>query len=134
MEQTNIKNVGYLISLNNEYLYSAAHGGMYAPLRINEHTTQRVQRALVARKIPADSCIAKISADSYGVDGGGKFVLAIEFNTTTKCTETLSRTPSPQTKTEMCFKCLCNGKCTDKFMRDAIAKKILPELYDTKQR
>ena len=124
------KNVGYLISLNNEYLYSSAHGGMYAPLRVNEHAVQRVQRGLIARKIPADSCVAKITANQ----DGGKFILATEFNTTTKCTDKLSYPPSPQTKTEMCFKCLCNGKCTDKFMRDAIAKKILPELYDTKQR
>ena len=130
MVNSMIKNVGYLISLNNEYLYSSAHGGMYAPLRINEHTVKRVQRALAARKMPTDSCVAKITANL----SDKKFVLETEFNTTTKCTDNLSGNPSPQTKTEMCFKCLCNGKCTDKFMRDAIAKKILPELYDTKQR
>ena len=45
------KNIGHLIALNDVYLYSAAHGGMYAPLRVKESATMKVQSA-VAKQSP----------------------------------------------------------------------------------
>lgn len=124
--------VGHLISLNGEYLYlSADNGAMYAPLRITEKSTKKIQQAIVATKTtPNNSCIKTISAGWCN----GKFVLATEFNETTKCTVALSTPPSHKTKTEICFKKLCNGKCTDNFMQTIVAKNILPELYNTKQK
>ncbi len=125
-----IKNIGHLISLNDEYLYSAAHGGMYAPLRVSEHAVQKLQDALKQHTPNEKSCIHTIAGIWYN----GKFMLATEFHPRTKCTVSLLFAPSHQTRTEMCYKHLCNGKCTDDFMRNVVAKYILPELYDTKQK
>ena len=122
-------NVGMLISLNDEYLYSYANGGMYAPLRIDQDAVSVVEQALNDNQPGADSCI-KVITPTWN---GGRFVLQTEFNDTTKCTTALSSTTSHRTKNEICFKQLCNGKCTDEFMRNVVAKKILPDLYNTKQ-
>jgi hypothetical protein len=123
------KNIGYLISLNDEYLYSAAHGEMYAPLRVNERAVQKLQRAMEANTPDDKSCIRTIAGIWYN----GKFMLATEFRDITKCTANL-RNPSHLAKTELCYKTLCNGKCRDAFMRTNVAQYILPELYGTKQK
>ena len=126
---TKTKNIGHLITLNDEYLYLAAHGEMYAPLRINERAVKKIQDATARNKPDAKSCIREIGGIWYN----GKFMLATEFRETTKCTAAL-KNPSRLTKTEMCYKNLCNGKCTDEFMQKNIAKYILPKLYNSKQR
>ena len=123
------KSFGHLISLNNEYLYSAAHGEMYAPLRVNERVIQKIQKELKTEKPDDKSCIATMD----GVWRDGKFILATEFSKKAKCASGLINV-SCQTKTELCFRQLCNGKCTDEFMRNVVAKNILPELYNTPQR
>lgn len=124
------KNTMHLVSLNGEYLFSAAHGGMYAPLRTNEHSAKKIQKALETKTPDKKSCIKKLAA----IWCDGKFMISAEFMPFTKCTASLLNTPSCQTKAEMCSRNLCNGKCTDKFMRDIVAKNILPELYNTKQK
>ena len=115
--------------INDEYLYSTAHGDMCAPLRVNEHVAKKLQNALASKSSDTKSCIRKI--DAIWCDG--KFMLGVEFNRSTKCTTGL-KNPSSHSKTEMCFKRLCNGRCTDDFMRNVVAKNILPELYNTKQK
>ena len=122
--------IGYLISLNGEYLFSSAHGGMYAPLNVNDRVAQQIQTDLGKNNPDPESCVKKMAITWHN----GKFMLDVEFNEKTKCTGELTSTPSHQTKTEMCFKCLCNGKCTDTFMHNVVAKNVLPELYNTKQR
>lgn len=122
--------IGCLISLNGEYLYSSAHGDMYAPLRVNKNVIQKIQNTIETQKPLRDSCVKTIGI----VQNGDRFVLDTVFNNRTICTKDLFTTPSHQTKTEMCYKHLCNGKCTDDFMRNVVAKYILPELYDTKQK
>ncbi len=124
------KNVGHLISLNGEYLYSAAHGAMFAPLRINDRVAKQVQTALNSTQPDENSCIKTMKP----IWCDGRFMLATEFTPVTKCTATLLSLPSHLTKTEMCYKCLCNGNCTDDFMRNVVAKNILPELYNQKQK
>ena len=124
------KSIGHLISLNGEYLYSPAHHSMYAPLRINDRIAQKIQKGFETKQPDEKSCIKTIAATWCD----GRFLLATEFNQTTKCTATLLTTPSRQTKTEVCFRNLCNGRCTDDFMRNVLAKNILPELYNTKQK
>ena len=124
-----IKNIGHLISLNDEYLYSVAHDAMYAPLRVNERAVQKLQRAMEANTPDEKSCIRTIAGIWYN----GKFMLATEFRDTTKCTVSI-KNPSRMTKTEMCYNKLCRGNCTDEFMRNTVAKRILPELYNTKQK
>ena len=124
------KSIGHLIALNDECLYSAAHGGMYAPLRVKKSATMKVQSAVAKQSPNKRSCIRALD----GVWCDGKFMLAVDFNQTTKCTNTLLHTPSHNTKTEICLKNLCNGNCTDKFMRNVVAKNILPELYNSKHR
>ncbi len=124
------KNIGHLISLNDEYLYSAAHGGMYAPLRVNERAIQKLQHAMGKNTPDEKSCIRTIAGIWYN----GKFMLATEFRDTTKCTASMTSAPSHQTKAELCYKSLCNGKCTDGFMCNVVAKNILPELYNQKQK
>ena len=119
----------YLISLNGEYLYSSVNGGMYAPLRINDIATKKIQAALEKQTTDKTSCIS----NAFVIWRDGKFMLGCEFNMVTKCTAGISN-PSTRTKTEMCFKKLCNGNCRDDFMRNVVAKNILPELYKSKQK
>lgn len=123
--------VGNLIALNDEYLYlsSATHDAMFAPLRPDSAVLKKITHNLSAHKPDPTSCISAICGDFVG----GKYQLATEFRETTKCTTTL-KNPSNWTKTELCYKQLCNGKCTDEFMQKNIAKYILPELYNSKQR
>lgn len=123
------KSFGHLVLLNSEYLYSAAHGEMYAPLRVNERVIQKIQEKIRTQKPDDKSCIKTID----GVWSNGKFMLATEFTPSAKCSSCFTGA-SRQAKTELCFRQLCNGKCTDKFMRDVVAINILPELYNTKQR
>lgn len=122
--------VGYLVSLNDEYLYSCVNGGMYAPLRFTKESVDRVEQALATRAPDDASCIKKMSIEF----GGGRFVLDTEFNSAHKCMKNLSTPLSLRTKTEMCARHLCTGKCCDEFMRDVVAKNLLPELYNTKQK
>ena len=122
------KSIGHLITMNDEYLYSAAHGEMYSPLRVHDTTIQKLQDTLETERPDTQSCINEI----YGVWYNGKFMLATKFNESTKCTCDI-RKPSHFTKTEMCYKNLCNGKCRDAFMQK-LAKNILPELYKNKQK
>ena len=124
------KNKGNLISLNDEYMYSSAHGGMYAPLRINEQIAKNVQHAIALTTPPHESCIQTMSI----IWQDGKFRLVADFYPNTKCTDELQKPISHQRKTEICLKKLCNGQCNDEFMRNIIAQNILPELYNNKQK
>ena len=123
------KKSGHLISFNGEYLYSAAHGGVYSPLRVNERALQKIQTTLQKQTPPAKSCIKTIA----GIWCDGQFMLATEFNSAVKCDTGLAN-PSKAAQSEKCLRKLCNGQCTDTFMRNVVAKNILPELYNTKQK
>jgi hypothetical protein len=103
---------------------------MFAPLRINDRVAKQVQTALNSTQPDENSCIKTMKP----IWCDGRFMLATEFTPVTKCTATLLSLPSHLTKTEMCYKCLCNGNCTDDFMRNVVAKNILPELYNQKQK
>ena len=122
--------VGYLVSLNDEYLYSCVNGGMYAPLRFTKESVDKIEQALVMRTPNDSSCIKSISI----AFDGGRFVLGTEFNSIQKCMKNLSTPMSLRTKTEMCTRHLCTGKCCDEFMYDVVAKNLLPELYNTQQK
>ena len=124
------KNIGHLISLNGEYMYSAAHGEMYAPLRVNEHNAQKLQKALETKKPDEKSCVQTIATTWCD----GKFMIGVSFKKSIKCPVNFTRDPSPQAKSEVCSRNMCNGRCIDTFMRNVVAKNILPELYTTKQK
>lgn len=120
---------GHLLSLNEKYLYQSKDGVMYAPLRVEKSVAKDVKKTIKKQSALADSCIEKISAS--WVDG--KFIMTAEFKESIKC-ETGFRNPTPEVKNEICVQCLCDGKCTDEFMRNVVANKILPEFYNTKQK
>jgi len=122
--------IEYLVSLNNEYLYSCVNGSIYAPLRFTQDSVDKIEQALATRVPNSTSCIKKMSL----VSSDGRFVLDTEFNTKHKCMQNLSTPLSMRTKTEMCTRHLCTGKCCDEFMHDIVAKNLLPELYNTKQK
>lgn len=118
----------HLVSMNGEYMFLYVDNAKYAPLRINEHTAQTIERSIETQQPSSDSCIMTISSawDS------GKFILNTNFHKTTKCTSCFTN-PSTRTKNEMCLQRVCAGKCTDEFMCNVVAKKILPDLYKNKQ-
>jgi hypothetical protein len=120
----------YLVSLNGEYLYVATDDAVCPPLRMNRYATYQVQESLKSNRPDANSCIKSL----FPMWGDGKLVLATDFNPTIKCLAGTSDKFSHQTKTEICYKCLCNGKCTDDFMRNTVARHILPKLYNDKQK
>ena len=119
------QDVGYLVSLNDEYLYSYANGGMYAPLRFTKKSIDKIEQALQTQAPYDSSCIKSMSI----AFGGGRFILDTEFNSIQKCMNNLSTPMSLRTKTEMCTRHLCYGKCTDEFMQTIVAKNLLPETY-----
>ena len=120
---------GHLISLNEMYLYESDNGAMYAPLRVDDTVGNAIKQAIKSQQPPIDSCIEKISAEWFE----GKFVMTAEFKQNTKCSAGF-KNPEPLVKNDICVHCLCDGKCTDKFMREVIAKNMLPEIYNTKQK
>ena len=117
----------HLISLNGKYLSSYENGEMYAPLRVTTTTAKKIEKEILSSGSPDCSCVYMIAS----VWDGGKFMLGTEYKNTTKCTSGL-KSPTPRTKTDMCAKNLCTGKCRDEFMRNVVAKHILPELYKGK--
>ena len=123
------KKFGHLISLNGESLYLLMDNEMYSPLRVNERITRKIQDALTTKTPPKNSCLRKLDTIWYQ----GQFMLAAEFNPEVKCAKG-SIQLSNRNKTEICFKCLCNGHCKDAFMQNVVAKNILPTLYNTKQK
>lgn len=123
-----INKKSHLILLNNEYLFSAAHGDIFAPLCINESAICGICDALQNHPLPKTSCIKTVDC----VRENGNIVLKITYHSATKCNN--SATLSQQSNTEVCSRRLCNGKCTDDFMRNVVAKQMLPELYNTKQK
>ena len=120
--------VEHLVSLNGEYMYSSVNNVRYAPLRVDTETVQNVQNAVMLEPTDENSCISDIVSHL----DNNKFVLNTHFNETTKCTKQLNN-PSTRTKDEMCLRQLCNGKCTDEFMCNVVARKIFPDLYKNKQ-
>ena len=123
------ENTARLISLNGEYIFLSVDNTKYAPLRVNEHVAEQIQTNIKLRKPESDSCIQSISSESCD----NKVILTTSFRATTKCTSCLYN-PSTRTKSEMCLRKLCNGKCTDNFMRNTVGKHIFPDLYNTKQK
>ena len=120
-------NTDYLISLNGQYLSSYMNGAKYAPLRVPENVAKQIKQEIESHGTPDDSCIYEIASTW----DGGKFIINSEFKTVTKCTAGFDR-PTSRTKTDMCAKNLCTGKCRDEFMCNVVAKHILPELYKGK--
>jgi len=111
-------------------MYSSAHGDVYAPLRINEQIAKKAQHAIASTTPTQTSCIQTMTV----IWQNGKFKLVANFHPITKCTDQSPNPISHQRKTEICLKKLCNGQCTDEFMCNIIAKNILPELYNNKQK
>ena len=123
------KNNELLISLNGEYLSSYENGAKYAPLHVTAATAKKIEDEIVFNGAPECSCVYAIAS----IWEAGKFMLCTEFKKTTKCTSGL-KSPTSRTKTDMCAKHLCTGKCRDDFMRNVVAKNILPDLYKDNQK
>ncbi len=120
----------HLVSMNGEYLYLSVNNARYAPLRVNTEIVNDVQNAILLEKPDKNSCLGEIASNL----DNNKFVLTTHFNPTTKCTAKFHN-PSTSTKNEMCFRQLCNGKCTDEFMINNVGKIFFPDKYkNTNQR
>jgi len=118
-----------MVSLNEETMFMPQHRGVRAPVRVDENIAKRIINELESVQPDAFSCIETISAEW----DNNKLVINTTYNPRTKCKPNLYTKARP-IKTGVCLEKMCTGKCVDKFMREVIAKNILPDLYDDKQR
>lgn len=118
-----------LVLLNDETVFMPQHQRERLPVRVDEDTARRIAKILESEKPDAFSCINSISAEWTD----GRLFINTTFNPRTKCKPSLYTKTRP-IRTGICIEKMCNGKCVDIFMRDVIAKYILPELYKDKQR
>ena len=118
-----------LVLLNDETVFMPRHQRERLPVRVDEDTAHRIAKILASEKPDAFSCINSVFAEWKD----GKLVIDTTYNPRTKCKPNLYTKARP-IRTGICIEKMCNGKCVDIFMRDVIAKYILPELYKDKQR
>ena len=118
-----------LVLLNQRTLYVARNGRMYEPLWIERNFARGFAQTTKTKLAPSDSCIETISTKWRE----GKLMITAQCKQNTKCSSEFHNI-TPEINNEACFHCLCNGKCTDRFVRNILAEKILPKLYKNTQK
>ena len=120
----------FYLLLNGEKMYLHSIGKHPTPVRINKKTADDIQRAINRIEATPTSCVHSMSTrweyNSFCVD--------IKFNARTQCINNNLYTTSARIKTPICCDSVCRGKCKDHIMQDTIARNILPDLYQDKQR
>ena len=118
-----------LILLNDETVFMPQSHGVRLPIRITNDTAKRIINKIKSEDIDRFSCLATVTAE--WIDN--KLIINTTYTPRTKCKPTLY-TKSRPIKTGICIEKICTGKCVDKFMREMIARYIMPELYQDNQR
>lgn len=124
-----IKKYQGIILLNDETLYMPQHNRVRLPVRINKETAHKIQELIKIHKLDSFGCLSSIEVKWEN----DKLIIDTKYNTITKCQSNLY-TRARLVRTPICIEKMCRGKCVDAFVRDIIAKNILPELYKDQQR
>ena len=118
-----------LILFNDETVFMPQHNRVRLPVRVDERTAHIIQEEIKLHELNQFSCFSSIKTE--WVDG--KFIINTTYNPRTKCRPNLYTRARP-IRTPICIEKICTGKCVDEFVRNVIARHILPDMYKKNER